>query len=102
MRGAEEQKDVSVDMMSDEERSGEKCICHRPSYCSSMFNQLIDKLDSRAVSDSRAPFPYVIGFPRETVPPSSAKLWVLNPSTETTADQHSLTFFSSDNSSDQF
>lgn len=80
VRGAKERKywnDVTVDMMSDEERAGEKWVRHRPSYRSELFNRFIDKLDCRAANGERARFPRDLGSPRSKNPPTCAKKWML-------------------------
>ena len=109
VQGAKEEiywSSVTVDMMSDEEKDGEKRIRHRPSYKSALFNRFIDKLDSHAVDKNRARFPRDIGSPRiKPIPPTTHK-WMLNDSSiEQEDDQKSpnpelFSDPSSDNDSD--
>ena len=84
VRGSKEQKywkDITVEMMSDEERVGEKWVRHRPSYRSDLFNRFIDKLDGRATTIDRARFPRDAGSPRVKHPPQCAKQWMLSQTT---------------------
>ena len=54
--------DVTVDMMSDEEKRGEVYVRHQPTYRSDTLNAFIRKLDERsaASSTSHAKFQRVI------------------------------------------
>ena len=70
-----------MEMMSDEEKVGDKWIRHPPSYRSELFSRFIEKLDSRASDTNCVRFPRDIGSPRQREAPSTAKAWMLAHST---------------------
>lgn len=71
--------DVTADMMSDEERVGDKYIQHTPSYRSDKLNSFIKTLDKRAgkKGKSHARFHREQGSPRKQPIPQNAKPWMV-------------------------
>ena len=67
--------EVTPDMMSDEEKVGDKYIRHPPSYRSDRLNRFIQKLDSRLEStpSGHARHTRLLGSPVEKEPPVRAK-----------------------------
>lgn len=77
-REAERWKDITADMMSDEEKRGDVYVRHRPDYRSDRFNTFIDKLDERSErkSKSHARFKRQVGTPLKTPRPRHIKSWM--------------------------
>ena len=72
--------DVTVEMMSDEEKRGDVYVRHQPMYRSDALNGFIKKLDERsAASSSHAKFQRVVGTPAKKIVPASAKKWIIRP-----------------------
>lgn len=90
LKGSKEEqywKDFTPDMMSEEERVGDKYVRHPPSYRSKKASRFIDKLDARLSSTSdRARFNRVIGSPRNRPAPLRAKKWTINIQSTITGD----------------
>ena len=74
---------VTPDMMSDEERIGDKYIRHPPSYRSEKFSRFLKKLDQRVACSGRnhARFDREDGSPREVTVPPNAKDWMVKAAT---------------------
>lgn len=66
-------------MMSDEEKVGDKYVCHPPSYRSEKLHKFIERLDNRLekVPTHHARHARVLGSPVEKEPPTGAKKWIL-------------------------
>ena len=82
LKGSKEEqywKDFTPDMMSEEERVGDKYVRHPPSYRSEKAKKFIEKLDGRLRSrtSERARFNRTLGSPRKLVPPHKAKKWTI-------------------------
>ena len=97
VKNAKEKKlwqDVTPDMMSDEEKIGEKYVRHQPSYRSDSLNKFVTKLDSRGDKKMSA-HPRTrrtIGSPRKLCAPTHARKWTVKkdartPTTCTEGDQ---------------
>lgn len=99
MRPGKEQsywKDVTADMMSDEERVGDIYVRHPPSYRSEKFHKFLMKLDERVAtkSNSHARFKRQEGSVVEKIAPVNCKLWMLkkeNITERTTTESESST-----------
>lgn len=72
-------KDVTVEMMLDEEKRGEIYVRHQPTYRSDTLNAYIKKLDkcSAEASTFNAKFPRVVGTPTKKAIPPSTKKWIV-------------------------
>ena len=72
-------KDVTADMMSDEERVGDIYVRHPPSYRSEKFHKFLMKLDERedTKSNCRARFKRQEGFMVKKVAPINCKPWMV-------------------------
>ena len=71
--------EVTADMMSDEEKVGDKYVRHPPSYRSERLNRFSNKLDSRleTTPSRHARHIRVLGSPVDRQPPSRAKTWMV-------------------------
>ena len=72
-------KDVTAEMMSDEERVGDIYLRHRPSYRSEKFHNFIIKLDERAATkgNNHARFKWQEGSVVEKAAPMNCKPWMI-------------------------
>lgn len=72
-------KDITIDMMSDEEKQDNVYVRHPPSYHSDTLNTYIEKLDERSasVTGSHAKFERKIGSPIEKTAPQGTRKWML-------------------------
>ncbi len=70
---------VTADMMSNEEKVGDKYVRHPPSYRSEKFSKFLLKLDERAAlkSKSHARFKREEGSPRNKLVPPTSKQWMI-------------------------
>ena len=99
LRGEREKKYwsyVTPEMMSDEERTGDRWICHPPSYRSEKFTQFLDKLDGRMLNDKHARFPRQLGSPRDKHIPPQARDWMIKQSSFESVPCESEELFSSE------
>ena len=90
-REAERWKDVTAEMMSDEEKREDVYVRHRPDYRSDRFNSFIDKLDQRCekkATSHHARFKRRVGTPLKTPQPQHVKSWMVK---ELTTDNNTLT-----------
>ena len=74
-------KELTADMMSDEELVGEKYIRHPPSYRSQTLINFIGKLDERSEKQKKI-IPRTkreLGSPVHKPVPSNAKKWMIKP-----------------------
>ena len=73
--------DVTVDMMSDEEKRDELYVRHQPTYRSNTLNVFIKKLDERSAASSttHSKFQRIIGTPVKKAVPPSTKKWIVRP-----------------------
>ena len=97
LRGDHEKKywsDVTPEMMSEEERVGDRWLQHLRSYRSFKLTQFIAKLDSRAPNNKHARFPRDIGSPVQMHIPPQAKDWTVNQSSSEVALGESEKLFS--------
>ena len=79
-REAEKWRDVTAEMMSDEEKRGDVYVRHRPDYRSDRFNTFIDKLDKRCeekATSHHARFKRRVGTPLKTPQPQQVKSWMV-------------------------
>ena len=77
---AERWKQLTPDMMSDEELQGDIYIRHPPSYRSDILSKFVAKLDSRAAKSKDSAHPRVmrrLGSPAEIAIPSNCKKWMV-------------------------
>lgn len=75
-------KDVTIDMMSDEEKRGEIYVRHPPAYRSTALSKFISKLDNRCDKKMSA-HPRVkrnLGTPLRVQTPACAKKWMVKKS----------------------
>ena len=72
-------KDITAEMMSDEESVDDNYLRHRPSYCSEKFHNLIIKLDERAASKGKnhTRFKWQEGSVVEKTAPKNYKPWMI-------------------------
>ena len=70
-------KDVTVEMMSDEEKRNEVYVRHQPTYRSDTLNAFIKKLDERSAEASTSQFQRVVGTPAKKAFLPSAKKWIV-------------------------
>ena len=72
-------KDVTAEMMSDEERVGDIYLRHRPSYRSEKFHNFIIKLDERAATkgNNHARFKWQEGSVVEKAALMNCKPWMI-------------------------
>ena len=73
-------KDVTPDMMSDEEKQGDVFVRHQPSYRSTTFTKFLNKLDKRAAAKSshQPQTNRELGSPVEKPIPPMCKQWMIN------------------------
>lgn len=74
-------KDVTPDMMSDEEKQGDVFIRHQPSYRSTNFTKFLNKLDQRAAAKSshQPRASRELGSPAKKPIPPMCKQWMIKP-----------------------
>ena len=86
-------KDVTADMMSDEERVGDIYLRHPPSYRSEKFHKFLMKLDERAAtkSNSHARFKRQEGSIVEKTAPMNCKPWMIKKGAVTEESSRSST-----------
>ena len=80
LRGDSEKKywsDVIPEMVSEEERVGDRWLWHRLSYKYFKITQFIAKVDSRAPNNKHACFPRDISSPVQLNIPAQAKDWTI-------------------------
>ena len=87
-----QKKHCTADMMSDEEKVGDRHVYPPPNYCSERLNRFILKLDERLDStpSSHARHTIVLGSPVEKRIPANAKAWLLkdNSDSQTHSDHN--------------
>ena len=80
-------KDITADMMSEEEKEDSGFIRHPPKYRSNNFNKFLKKLDDRyerRIKSSNQPrLPRKLGSPREKDVPIYTKMWLIKPELRT-------------------
>ena len=71
-------KNVTAEMMSDEEKCDDTYVRHQPEYRSEKFTSFLNKLDERCSKKqtSHARYKRSIGSPSKTVPPTGIEKWM--------------------------
>ena len=85
-------EDVTIEMMSDEDRRGDVYVRLAPSYCSAALTKFILKLDNRC--DKMSFHPRVrrqVGSPAKIQTPSNAKKWTIKKVSEQVEDSSATT-----------
>ena len=75
-------KDITPEMMSEEEAEGDEFIRHRPSWRSSSLNKLLEKLDNRFKAKNKKSLakPRSYGIPSDKPAPDNTPTWMLTTS----------------------